>query len=168
MRATQAGIIMGTAAYMSPEQARGMPIDKRTDIWAYGVVLFEMLRGREMFPGETFSDTLAAVLRADLDWSALSPSTPPPIQRLLRRCVQRDRKKRLADIADARLEIDDALAGAQLEPGAAPVATHRTLPWAVAAVVAAAIAASLLHFHQSPPEQPLLKFSIAPPEGHVR
>ena len=77
-----------------------MPVDKRTDIWAYGVVLFEMLTGREMFPGETFSDTLASVLRADLDWSALSPSTPPPIQRLLRRCVQRDRKKRLGADAD--------------------------------------------------------------------
>src|ERR1700736_2224606 len=87
MRATEAGLIMGTAAYMSPEQARGMPIDKRTDIWSYGVVLFEMLTGREMFRGETVSDTLAAVLRADLDWQALPPGTPAPIRRLLRRCL---------------------------------------------------------------------------------
>src|SRR4051794_1321379 len=83
--ATRAGIILGTAGYMSPEQARGVPVDKRADIWAYGVVLHEMLTGREMFCGETVSDTLAAVLRADFDWSALSPETPEPIRRLLRR-----------------------------------------------------------------------------------
>jgi eukaryotic-like serine/threonine-protein kinase len=167
MRATDTGIIMGTAAYMSPEQARGMPLDKRTDIWAYGVVLFEMLTGREMFPGETVSDILAGVLRAEFDWRGLSPSTPPPVQRLLRRCLQRDRKKRLADIADARLEIDEALAGAPLEREAAPpAAIHRRLPWVVASLFAlAAVAASLLHLRQSPPEQLLLKFSVAPPEG---
>src|SRR5260370_3276241 len=108
-------------------------------------------------------DTLAAGLRADLDWWALSPSTPPPIQRLLRRCVQRDRKKRLADIADACLEIDEAVAGAPLEQGAALVATHRTLHWAVAAVVASPIAASLLPFRQSPPQHRLLQFSLPPP-----
>ncbi len=157
---------MGTAAYMSPEQARGMPIDKRTDIWSYGVVLFEMLTGREMFSGETISDTLAAVLRADLDWPSLPSGTPPPIQRLLRRCLQRDCKKRLADIADARLEIDEALVAAPLEPSAAPVAPQRTraLPWAVAAVLAVvALAVSLLHFRESPPEQRLMKFFISPP-----
>src|SRR6266700_2427608 len=105
---TSAGMILGTAGYMSPEQARGVPVDKRADIWAYGVVLYEMLTGREMFCGETISDTLAAVLRADFDWSALPPETPAPVRRLLRRCLERDRKKRLRDIGDALVEIDEA------------------------------------------------------------
>src|SRR5438874_666749 len=103
--ATRVGMILGTAGYMSPEQARGVPVDKRADIWAYGVVLYEMLTGREMFAGETVSDALAAVLRMDVDWSALPPETPAPIRRLLRRCLERDRKNRLPDIAVARLEI---------------------------------------------------------------
>jgi serine/threonine-protein kinase len=102
MRATVAGVILGTAGYMAPEQARGMDADKRADIWAFGVVLFEMLTGRHIFTGETVSDTLAAVLRADLEWSRL-PDTPEPIRRLLRRCLERDRKRRMCDIGDARL-----------------------------------------------------------------
>src|SRR5438876_4486063 len=110
--ATRAGMILGTAGYMSPEQARGVMVDKRADIWAYGVVLYEMLTGREMFSGETVSDTLAAVLRADFDWLALPAETPAPIRRLLRRCLERDRKKRLRDIGDALVEIDEALEGA--------------------------------------------------------
>src|SRR5262245_43976843 len=97
--ATRAGMILGTAGYMSPEQARGVSVDKRADIWAYGVVLYEMLTGGEMFVGETVSDTLAAVLRADLDLSALPSDAPTSIRRLLRRCLERDRKKRLPDIA---------------------------------------------------------------------
>src|SRR3989475_2541113 len=88
---TSAGMILGTAGYMSPEQARGVPVDKRADIWAYGVVLFEMLSGREMFAGETVSDTLAAVLKTEVDWTALPPETPAPIRKLLRRCLERDR-----------------------------------------------------------------------------
>src|SRR5438034_5404689 len=146
--ATRAGMILGTAGYMSPEQARGVTVDKRADIWAYGVVLYEMLTGREMFSGETVSDTLAAVLRADFDWSALPRETPAPIRRLLRRCLERDRKKRLADIADARLEIDEALAGAPAEPALAPAtpARNRTAPWALAGVFAAvALTLALLH-----------------------
>src|SRR2546427_7689263 len=115
---TSTGMILGTAGYMSPEQARGMPVDKRADIWAYGVVLFEMLSGREMFAGETVSDTLAAVLRADFDWSALPRETPAPIRRLLRRCLERDRKKRLRDIGDALVEIDEA--AAPVEQATAP------------------------------------------------
>src|SRR5947207_739477 len=127
--ATRAGMILGTAGYMSPEQARGVTVDKRADIWAYGVVLYEMLTGREMFSGETVSDTLAAVLRADFDWSALPAETPAPIRRLLRRCLERDRKKRLPDIPDARLEIDEALsAPVEPAPAAAP-RRPRTLPW---------------------------------------
>src|SRR5438045_5705682 len=109
--ATRAGMILGTAAYMSPEQARGSPVDKRADIWAFGVVLYEMLTGRHSFAGETVSDTLAAVLKTDPDWSVLPAETPKAIRRLLRRALERDRKRRLSDIADARLEIDEALAG---------------------------------------------------------
>src|SRR5262249_24748955 len=143
--ATRAGMILGTAGYMSPEQARGLVVDKRADIWAYGVVLYEMLTGREMFSGETVSDTLASVLRAESDWSLLPAETPAPILRLLRRCLERDRKKRLADIADARLEIDEALDGAPVKRVAAPAAPSRIrmLPWTLAAILAVI---ALLHF----------------------
>src|SRR5690242_109144 len=115
LSATRAGMILGTAGYMSPEQARGVPADKRADIWSFGVVLFEMLTGRPTFTGETVSDTLAAVLRADVNWSSLRRDTPPHIRRLLRRCRERDRKLRLHDIADAALELDETP-----EPAAAP------------------------------------------------
>jgi len=106
---TAAGVLLGTAAYMSPEQARGKPVDKRADIWAFGVILFEMLTGTRLFEGETTSDVLAAVLRAEPDWSKLPTRTPSPIGRLLRRCLIRDPRKRLHDIADARIEIDEAI-----------------------------------------------------------
>jgi Tol biopolymer transport system component len=104
--ATRAGAVLGTAGYMSPEQARGETVDKRTDIWAFGCVLFEMLSGRLAFPGRTTSDTIAAVLTAEPDWSLLPDSTAPAIHELLRRCVEKDPKRRLRDIGDARIEID--------------------------------------------------------------
>jgi eukaryotic-like serine/threonine-protein kinase len=105
---TMAGVILGTAAYMSPEQAKGRPADTRSDIWAFGCVLFEMLTGKRPFDGEDVSDTLAAVLRAEPDWSALPAATPRAVRILLRRCLEKDRKRRLAHAADARLELDDA------------------------------------------------------------
>jgi len=108
---TQAGVILGTAAYMSPEQARGKPVDKRADIWAFGVVLFEMLTGRQLFAGETVSDVLAGVLKTEVDLASLPESTPPAIRQLLRRCLERNPKNRLHDIADARLTLDEVLAG---------------------------------------------------------
>ena len=89
-RATAAGVILGTAAYMSPEQARGKPVDKRTDVWAFGCVLFEMLTGKRAFEGETVSDTLAAILTNEPDWAALPEQTPTKVKRFLRRCLQRD------------------------------------------------------------------------------
>jgi serine/threonine-protein kinase len=107
---TAAGVLLGTAAYMSPEQARGKPADKRADIWAFGVILFEMLTGSRLFEGETTSDVLAAVLRAEPDWAELPAETPRPVGRLLRRCLERDPRERLHDIADARLEIQEAIA----------------------------------------------------------
>ena len=107
---THAGIILGTAAYMSPEQARGKPLDKRTDIWAFGCVLYEMLAGRRTFGGDGVSDVLASVLAREPDLTALPAATPSSIRRLLRRCLEKDPAKRLRDIGDARLEIDDAAA----------------------------------------------------------
>jgi Tol biopolymer transport system component len=108
---TEIGTVLGTAAYMSPEQARGRPVDKRTDIWAFGCVLFESLTRRRAFGGKTTSDCMAAVLAAEPDWDALPAATPANIRALLRRCLEKDPRKRLRDIGDAGIEIDDALAG---------------------------------------------------------
>ena len=106
--ATRLGVIMGTAAYMSPEQARGMPVDRRTDIWAFGCVLYEMLTGRSAFAGETISDTIAKIIEREPDWQTLPASTPARFLDLLRRCLQKDQRRRLHDIADARIEIAEA------------------------------------------------------------
>src|SRR5436309_3118586 len=107
---TIAGVILGTAAYMSPEQARGQPVDKRTDIWAFGCVLFEMLTGSAAFGRETVTDTIVAVVGAEPEWKSLPADTPGSIRRLLTRCLQKDARRRLHDIADARIELEDAMA----------------------------------------------------------
>src|SRR5262245_34394574 len=107
---TEAGLILGTAPYMSPEQARGLPVDKRTDVWAFGCVLYEMLTGQRAFDGATGSDVIAAILTHDVDWTRLPPSTPSTIRTLLRRCLEKDAKRRLRDVGDARLDIEDAIA----------------------------------------------------------
>jgi Tol biopolymer transport system component/tRNA A-37 threonylcarbamoyl transferase component Bud32 len=117
---TQAGMILGTAAYMSPEQARGKPVDKRADVWSFGVVLWELLAGKRLFAGETVSDTLAAVLRADPEWSLLPPGLPAPVGDLLRRCLERDPRRRLHDVADARIVIEDVLEGRWQPPATVP------------------------------------------------
>src|SRR5262245_10883061 len=109
---TGAGVILGTAAYMAPEQARGKAVDKRADIWAFGVVVYEMLTGRRVFAGDETSDVLAAVLRQDIDWSALAPDTPSRVRQLLERCLDRDPKTRLRDMGEARVVLAD--------PGARP------------------------------------------------
>jgi serine/threonine-protein kinase len=148
--ATRAGVLMGTAAYMSPEQARGKSVDRRADIWAFGCVLYEMLRGKKVFDGDTVSDSLAAVIRADPDWSALPPATPPRILALLRRCLEKDAKRRLRDIGEARILLEDFIADPQAQSGGAESrpftetpepAWKRALPWAVAtlAIVTAAL-----------------------------
>ena len=144
---TEAGAILGTAAYMSPEQARGQAVDRRTDIWAFGGVLFEMLTGRKPFPGSAFADVLAAVVGRDPDWKTLPPQTPRRIRDLLRRCLQKDPARRLRDIGDARLELEDAAT----EPADAPVvavgATRRgtaIIAWAVAALALALAAAAII------------------------
>ncbi len=107
---TMSGVILGTAGYMSPEQARGKPIDKRSDIFSFGCVLYEMLTGRQPFPGESVADSLGAILHREPDWSALPPNTPPTLMKLVRLCLTKDRKQRLQDIGDARLELDQAIA----------------------------------------------------------
>jgi serine/threonine protein kinase len=109
--ATREGMILGTATYMSPEQARGKTVDRRCDIWSFGAVLFEMLSGRQAFPGEDVSHTLAAVIMKEPDWIALPGTTPASIQRLVRRCLHKDPKQRLRDIGDARIAIEEALTG---------------------------------------------------------
>ena len=165
MRATVVGTLMGTAAYMAPEQARGQNVDKRADIWAFGVVAYEMLTGRRLFEGQTISDTLAAVLRADLDWSALPGDVPANVRALLRRCLERDPKRRLRDIGDARLLLEDVTA----EPAAAAPATPKgrrvLLLWIAVAVLgtAAAILAAL-YFRKSPTESPLVRFNVPGPD----
>jgi len=144
--ATEGGMILGTAAYMSPEQARGQLVDKRTDIWAFGCVVYEMLTGRSAFSGPTLTDTLAAIVEREPDWAALQSSAPAALHRLLRRCLDKDLKQRLRDIGDARAEIDEA--GNQFVSPA--ISTSRSkfsrLPWAIAAVAlsAAAVLAWLL------------------------
>src|SRR5207249_2894974 len=102
---TAGGIILGTAGYMSPEQARGKAIDKRTDIWAFGCVLFEMLTGRQTFEGETISDSVAKILEREPDWQVLPANTPLRVRELLRRCLQKDARRRAHDIADLHIEI---------------------------------------------------------------
>jgi len=138
--ATRAGVILGTAAYMSPEQARGKPVDKRADIWAYGCVLYEMLCGCRPFAGETTSDTLAAVLTSAPDWSRLPAETPEPIRRLVRRSLEKNPKLRLPDIAVARLEIDEAVATPALGSAAGPPpharGRRRLVPWGLTALFA--------------------------------
>ena len=111
---TLPGVILGTAGYLSPEQARGRPVDKRTDIFSFGCVLDEMLTGQRVFPGENATDSIGASLHAEANWNALPPDTPPTIHVLLRRCLTKDRKQRLQDIGDARLEIGDVLSGAAM------------------------------------------------------
>ena len=134
--ATQPGVLLGTAAYMSPEQAKAKPADRRADIWAFGCVLYEMLTGKMAFRGETVTDTLAAVIRAEPDWSQLPAATPIRIRLLLRRCLQKDPKQRLQAAGDARIAIDEALSGTP-DPDAAATQMsvplwHRALPWTVA------------------------------------
>lgn len=172
-RATQLGTILGTAAYMSPEQAKGRSVDRRADIWAFGVVLYEMLTAQRCFKGEDISDTLAAVLRQDVDWTTLPADTPPRLRRLLERCLDRDVKQRLRDIGEARVEISKIETGAPdtsvmmaantaFAPAPAPKAI---VPWAVAAGATVALVTALVMWAPwtaAPPVQPM-HLTIVPP-----
>ena len=153
---TQAGMILGTAAYMSPEQARGKPVDKRADIWAFGVVLFELLTGKQLFAsGDTVTDIIAAVVTREPDWTALPPSTPAHVRRLLERCLRKDPKVRLRDIGEARITLEEP-------PTAAASPSPRVRPWGwiAAAVLAVAVAAMALTMRRTPasPLRTMLRF----------
>ena len=140
--ATQMGVIMGTAAYMSPEQAAGQTADKRSDLWSFGVVLYEMLTGQRLFTGETVSHVLAKVLERDIDFSVLPTPTPAPIRRLLRRCLERKPKRRLSDVGEALSHLEEAATAPTEEPSGTPLAPvvqpagwRQALPWALGALV---------------------------------
>jgi Tol biopolymer transport system component len=157
--------VIGTPAYMSPEQARGQAVDKRTDIWAFGCVLFEMLTGTAAFKGDTVTDTLAAIVEHEPDWAALPASTPPAVRRLLRRCLEKDLKRRLRDIGDAQLELDDTATTAP-----APVQRSRRAPlfWLLAgSIVIVALAAWRFSFDpmESRRAADRVSFVIPPPAG---
>ena len=160
---TQAGMILGTAAYMAPEQARGKTVDRRADIWAFGAVLFEMLTGTRAFRGEDVTDTILSVISKEPDWNAVPGTTPAGLRRLLTRCLKKDAKSRLQAIGDARVQLDELISGAPEEASGAPTATTSVsrgrLPWmaafAVAAVAAIALAVPALRYlRQSPPPVP--------------
>ena len=146
---TQRGMILGTAAYMSPEQAKGKLVDKRSDIWAFGCVVYEMITGKRTFDGDDVTDSIVAVMSRDPSWQALSPTTPPALRKLLRRCLEKDRSKRLADIRDALFEIDEAIANPEGSVDAASpamtVAPSRPSPgWLVARAAAGAAVVAIV------------------------
>ncbi|MBI4902982.1 MAG: serine/threonine-protein kinase [Acidobacteria bacterium] len=166
MQSTQSGVLLGTAGYMSPEQIRGTHIDKRADIWAFGVVLYEMLTGIRAFTGETMADVLAAALQGRLDWEALPASTPPHLRELLKRCLQCDRKKRLRDIADAWLLAEATPATVEQKPQR----QEQRRPWMAAAAAFALIAATLAvkQFSLRPGEPPLRRLNLnLGPQVHI-
>jgi Tol biopolymer transport system component len=167
--ATGIGMILGTAAYMSPEQARGKIVDKRSDIWSFGCVLYEMLTGRRPFEGEDVTEVLARVLEREPNLTALPPEVPAAIGRLLRRCLEKDRKRRLPDIGVARLEIDEALtapAGGATPAVPRPAAARRErLLWAAAVLVAASAAGVGVFLRPSPVDAPEMRLQIVTPPG---
>jgi tRNA A-37 threonylcarbamoyl transferase component Bud32 len=170
-RATQLGVILGTAAYMAPEQAKGKAVDRRADIWAFGVVLYEMLAGRRGYQAEDVSETLAAVLTRELDWTALPSNLPPKLHALLRDCLVRDPKQRLRDMGDARRVLDQIMSGAP-DPVAvasqAPAPRSRLgtlMPWAIAALgLASAIGLAFVHVREAPAPRQMVRFQVLPPD----
>jgi serine/threonine-protein kinase len=171
---TQMGIILGTAAYMSPEQAKGRQADKRSDVWAFGAVLYEMLSGRRAFNGDDMTDTLAAVLRQDVDWTAIPATTPAGVRRLIARCLDRDPKRRLRDIGEARIVLSDPAAVATADAvGTAVLASPRPLwrrvvPAVLSAVVAGALVGTAWYFSVGPPAPgAVTRFSFTLPPGQI-
>ena len=161
MHATQAGVILGTAAYMAPEQARGKVVDKRADIWAFGVVLHEMVTGKRVFEGEDLTETLASVVKVEPNLS----EAPLPLRRLLKKCLEKDPKKRLRDIGDVWELLET--------PGAtAPVATRAgragVVPWIAAGVLLVSLAAlAFVHFRETTTDPQAVQFSLEAPPGGV-
>jgi serine/threonine protein kinase len=173
MMTSMPGTILGTAAYMSPEQARGKPVDKRTDIWAFGVIFFEMLSGTRAYTGETLVDMVAAVITKGPEWSALPGTVPPRVRDLLELCLQRDPRERLHDIGDARILIERYLsrpgdANDQQQAPSNSLTGWRVLPWTVAAVLAATVAVFGVLYSKRPIEQQrVVTLSLLPPEGET-
>jgi Tol biopolymer transport system component len=170
---TGVGMILGTAAYMSPEQAKGRPADKRSDIWAFGCVLYEMLTGTRTFHGEDVTDVLGAVLRLDPNWSAFPPAVPPAVRVLIERCLKKDRRLRVADVSTALFVLDEAAnlsgVGVPSQSAEAPAArASGPVLWqwigtAVLAVIAVALA--FVHLREAPPSEHTLRYTIAAPEN---
>jgi eukaryotic-like serine/threonine-protein kinase len=170
--ATQAGVILGTAAYMSPEQAKGRAADKRSDVWAFGCVLYEMLTGMRAFGGEDVSDTIAAILRGEPDWSALPRELPPHVRSVLHHCLAKDRNARIPDIAVARFMLDQPHAVVQPSPasgGARPLLWRRPAVWRTATVVltVATIAVVAAWYFSRSPARGVMRFAMAAPDNGV-
>jgi Tol biopolymer transport system component len=170
--ASEDGIILGTPAYMSPEQARGKPVDRRTDIWAFGCVLYELLSGIRAFRGDTSSDSIAAVIEKEPDWKALPDSTPGKVLELLRRCLRKDPQRRLRDIGDARIEIEDSLAASGTNPALTAPAKRveqRALVLGLVTLLAIVLAGLVIwgaaRFQQLVSDTRVLRLSVEPPEG---
>ena len=171
---TMAGMILGTASYMSPEQARGRAVDTRADIWAFGCVLYELLTGKQVFAGETVTDILAGVVKSEPDWNALPAGVPHTIRALLQRCLRKDPKRRLRDAADVRVQIEDAIAGetepesvsmaSTIAPAALPKRKFAPLPWMLATALAVALAAMWWLGPNTPP-LPTTIFTVKLPDG---
>ena len=161
---TAAGFILGTAAYMSPEQARGRPVDKRADVWAFGVLLYEMVTGRCLFKGDTVSDVLAGILKSDIDLEVVPPGTPPSVRRLLTRCLQRDPARRLRDLGDAILELDEHEEAPAVAPPPRRAAIH-LIGWAAALVAIIVAAALAWRLSTAPRQRETVVAEIAPPAG---
>src|SRR5262245_16631421 len=161
-------VVLGTAAYMSPEQAQGLPVDKRTDIWAFGCVLYEMLSGRPPFDGDTVTDTVALVLEREPDWKLLPAATPESVRTVLDRCLRKDPRKRLHDIADARLELEEAERPKSGDRVLSPRSSRRRerVAWILAAGAAvAACAIGVAHFRRVPPAEEPQEIPVAPPQN---
>jgi serine/threonine protein kinase len=165
--ATNVGMIMGTAAYMSPEQAKGKETDRTSDIWSFGCVLYEMLTGRAAFEGETLGEILGSVFKSEPDWAALPQTTPPAILSLLKRCLQKDRSRRMRDIADARFQIEEAMNEPASHAAAAPSRKSRERLLWIAATLALTfgLVLSMLYFRNTPAAIPEMRLEISTPPG---
>ena len=167
--ATQMGVILGTAAYMSPEQERGKPVDKRSDIWAFGVVLFEMLAGQRVFGGGAVSETLADVMKSPPSWELLSPDVPATLTNVLRRCLEKDPRQRMHDIADVRLAMSGAFETAAGAPPLEATARHsagwrQARPWVLGAVILGGVITGLAIRALTPsPSRPITRLSVSVP-----
>lgn len=165
MRGTRAGVILGTAAYMAPEQARGQQVDRRADIWAFGCVLYELLTGVRAFRGETVPDILAAIVSRDPDWAALPPTVPAAVRTLLARCLTRDPRRRLRDIGEARVALEDDTSFVEAPAPSRPVSGPSRLTWLATTLALAAVTGLTVWVFRTPADVPQRRFMIPTPDG---